>query len=509
MTSPDHRAAPEWIRVGKGSLRTIVLVSLAITAGMAVFIAAPMTEFAPLLFGTTVPWIVGYLVSIVVCFVLIGPFMLPRATRPVYVSAATSQFRVGRRVLSVAELHHAYRLPDSQFDDRFQLRLSVPGIDAVIPISARPPVELSPLQLDALIALIELAPIEPDPRVTLRPPFGDELGARDSVQRFTDDLARTLVAFETMGYAKATLLTELRIARQTSVGATEGDAPAIVRDLGVVAPFTTNAPKRLDLMAEVAAIADEPGTSRGFWGMLSRSYRADLAAVQSWASSVDTTAPGEPPVTSSTSEPWTSPPARKISKPWQRPAGLAVIIFGFAAPWLFILPLVGIYLFPALQRDSMTTYAVLAFFIFTWPFIVWAGAVLNWRGRVGVYESVRAETFAIRARGVVVPENIARFFGPTFADVAYRDHAIIFFIVQSVLFLGGGLTTIAASNGQVQNWSQNLVGVPIGALMVIASAPIFFMAIGGKPPTAVLHMRAVRLWKAIRGVPDPAAARQE
>ena len=466
-------------RIGRGSIRTMALVVAGLSVGIAFFIAAPVTQFGPILIGAPVPWFVGYLVSVGVVAVLIGPLLLPRATRPVYVDATGGHVRVGLRSRPVGDIQRAYRLPDGLSDGRFQLRLALPGIDALVGVSARMPAELSTAEFNALIALVERAPIEPDPGVTLRPPLGDELGPRDAAQSFSDDINRSLLAHETMSFAKPTLLAELRGMRDVLAGTGTGVGTATIRDIGLVVPYTTNAPVQQADLAEANAIAAE-GPKRGLFWTLSRAFRADAAARESWL------------------EPVGAPQVGRVGVFSQR-LGIAVIVAGLAAPWLAVIPFfVSVFignLFGAPDLGALG--GIIAFFMLTWPFIVWAGIIVNWRGRVQRFESIRRRAVAARATGITAPVELAAFVGPRFADVAYLNQLLWFLIVQSIVLLAGGLTMFAVAMGQVENWGPSAIGAILGVLMAVASIPVFAAAVQLIARFGTRTLRAVAYWRAI------------
>ena len=475
----DESAPGAWTRIGRGSIRTMAIVVAGLSLGIAIFIAAPVTEFGPILFGSAVPWFVGYLVSIGVVAVLIAPLLLPRATRPVYVDATVSHVRVGLRTHTVADIQRAYRLPDGLSDGRFQLRLAMPGIDALVGVSARMPAELSTAEFDALIALVERAPIEPDPDATLRPPLFDELGERDAAQRFSDEISRTLLAHETMTFAKPTLLAELRSMREALAGTGVGVGTATVRDIGLVVPYTTNAPTQQADVAEANAIAAQ-GARRGLFWTLSKEFRSHAAASESWLESAG------------------APQGARVGRSSER-AGVAVIVGGLAAPWLATLPFFFSVFAGGLfgPPDLGAIGGLIAFFMLTWPFIVWAGIMLNWRGRVQRFESIRARAVAARATGFAVPPEIAVFVGPRFADVAYLNQLLWFLIVQSLLLLAGGLTMFAASMGQVENWGPSAFAAIVAVVMAVASIPVFGAAVQIIARFGTRTLRAVAYWRAV------------
>ena len=482
--SLDQQSSTQWIRVGRSSVRPVLLLLAGLSVGIALFIAAPMTGFGPLLFGATVPWIVGYLVSIVVVAILLAPLLLPRASRPVYIDPSFTRVRVGLRARSIDDLRHAYRLPDGLADGRFQLRLALPGVDALIAMSARMPVDLSIAEVDALIALVERAPIEPDPQFTPRPPLGGELGERDAAQLFSDEFARNLLAHETMSFAKPVLLAELAQLRDEVAGTGSGVGTAAMRDIGVVAPFTTNAPDLQAVVAEAAAIA-ERGPKRGLFVALSSSFRTELVDAER-ALDVD----------------------RSLSA-LRAGGGVALIVAGFAAPWLGVIPFflvvfAGIPTADGASIDLGALGGVIAFAILTWPFVVWSGIVLYWSSRVRRYDAVRAGALASRARGVDIPPRIEVFVGPRFADIAYLNHLLVFLVVQSILLLAGGLTMFAIAMGQVEKWEPSVLGAALGIVMVVASVPVFAMAVQLMARFGARQVRAVALWKAIASPLDEA-----
>jgi len=478
----DESVTGRWTRIGRGSFRAMVLLAIGLSLGIALFIAAPMTEFGPVLLGATVPWFVGYLVSIGVVLVLIAPMLLPRATRPVYVDASGARVRVGLRTHAVSDIHRAYRLPDGLSDGRFQLRLALPGIDALVGVSARMPAELSTAEFDALITLVERAPIEPDPSVTLRPPLDHELGERAAADAFSDNVSRGLLAHETMSFAKLTLLAELRLLRESLAGTGTGVGTATIRDIGLVTPYTTNAPTQQAAIAEATAIA-AAGPKRGLFWTLSKAFRGELAAGEAWLHSA--AAPSDD--------------ARERSARFSTTVGLVVIIAGLAAPWLALLPVLaavfggGIFGTP----DLGSLGGIIAFFFLTWPFIVWAGIMVNWRGRILRFEDLRSRVVAVRAHGIGVPREIANFVGPRFADVAYLNGLLMFLIVQSIVLLAGGLTMFAVAMGQVENWGPSVIAAAIGVLMAVASIPVFAIAVRVISRFGTRQLRAVAYWKAV------------
>jgi hypothetical protein len=470
---------PAWIRIGRGRFWASALVVLGLSVGIALFIAAPMTQFGPVLLGRSIPWIIGYLVSIVVVAILIAPLLLPRATRAVYVDRSFSRLRVGLRARSVSEIGHAYRLPDGLADGRFQLRLALPGIDALVGVSSKLPAELSTDEFDALIALVERTSIEPDPAATLRPPLGDELGERTPAEVFSDDLARGLLAHETMSFAKPTLLAELHSIRAALEGTGTGVGTAVVRDIGLVVPYTTNAPVQQATVAEATAIG-ETGPKRGFFGTLSASYRAELANAETWLESH-----GEP----------SRPNSPTTVARW----GIVVLVVGLAAPWLSLGIMVASIIGGPLgaSLDLGAAGGGVAFAFLTWPFIAWAGIVLNWSGRNRRFESIRSRAFSARARGHDIPSEIAGLFAPRFADVAYLNHLLIFLIFQTIVLLAGGLTMFSASMGQVENWGPSAFAAIIGIVMAVASVPVFTFAVQVIARFGTRYVRAVAMWRAI------------
>ena len=374
-----------WTRIGRGSLRKTALIVLAISAVVAIFITAPMSRFGPLLFGTSLPLVVAYLASVIVVFSLIAPLMLPRATRPLYVDSTNSRIRVGLRSMPIDELHHAYRVPDPQADGRFQLKLGVRGLDALIGISAKSAAELSDGEMDALIALIERAPIEPDPALPLRPPVGGELGKRTDAEDFDDALTHVLLPYETTTFAKATLLRELRAIRGGLTRRGMDEADVIIRDLGLVAPGTTNAPERQAAIAKEAARSSGP--ARGFWALQGSRHRSALAEAESWLSAE-------------------SGGRFTPRRGWRWGAGLAIIVVGLVSPWVaFSVVVSNIVLF---NDDSGAFVGPISFFILAWPFIVWAGFMLMWQSRIARFDRARRAALEVRRGGTEVPDEIGR-----------------------------------------------------------------------------------------------------
>lgn len=464
----------EWTRIGRGSLPRLALIIALIALGIALFIAAPVAQLGTLVLGVAVPFWLGYLAGAVVVFILIAPLLLPRATRPLSVDASRTRMRVAGRTFPSSDVRHAYRLPDPQFDGRFQLQLAVPGIDPLVGVSTASPAELSVDELGALLQLIENSPIELDPGVIPRPPLGDELGVRDDAERFDDDLAATLLAFERMSFPKPTLIAELRRIRDSPYGAPVGRSASTVRDLGLVAPGTTNAPERRRLLG---ALPPQAGPSRGFWALLGSAHRSRLAEVESWLRSFGV------PVAS--------------SRGWHWSLGLALIVLGLASPWLS-----GAIAVPALFASGGTgafasLMGVVVFFVLTWPFIVWPGIVLMWRARISRYETARSGVLAVRRQRVAVPGEIGSFFGPPFPEVAFLNSLVWLVVVESIVLLAGGLTSIAIGVGQVENWEALPLGVPVGVLMVLASAPVFAWGVRIIRDGPVRQVRADAFWNAI------------
>ena len=472
-SQPPHSG--EWIRIGRGGLGRTALFVLVLSAVVALFITAPMRQFGPVVFGVEIPIVPAYLASVIVVVLMFAPAMLPRATRPLFVNASGTRIRVGLRSMPLEELHHAYRLPDPQFDGRFQLRLAVRGLDALVGISDSPPAELSVAELDSLIAVIEAAPIEPDPAVMLHPPIGDELGERDAADKFSDDLSRVLQPYDQATFAKATLLRELRIVRTTLVGAGTGEGTAFARDIGLVAPGATNAPVRL------AALAAEEirvgGPKRGFFAMQGSAYRAALRETEAWIT--------------------TASSGRFAARPgWQWPVGLLIVIAGLLSPWIAVLVIVlSILVF--FNPDIAAVGGPVPFFVLIWPFIVWAGLMLMWRGRISRFQRARTGALQVRRSGVDVPPAVAGFFGAPFPEVAYVNPSIVHLVSQFIVLLAGGLTAVAVGNATAAVSGALPLGVPVGILMVLSSAIVFTVLVRTMGAAPLLQLRARAFWTAL------------
>ena len=140
---------------------------------------------------------------------------------------------------------------------------------------------------------------------------------------------------------------------------------------------------------------------------------------------------------------------------------------------------------------------VVVFFVLTWPFIVWPGIVLMWRARISRYETARSGVLAVRRQRVAVPGEIGSFFGPPFPEVAFLNSLVWLVVVESIVLLAGGLTSIAIGVGQVENWEALPLGVPVGVLMVLASAPVFAWGVRIIRDGPVRQVRADAFWNAI------------
>ena len=474
LDSPADRSG-EWTRIGRGGLKGTALFVLVLSAVVALFITAPMGQFGPVLFGVEIPVVLAYIASVIVVVLMFAPVMLPRATRPLFVNTSATRIRVGLRSMPVTELHHAYRLPDPQFDGRFQLRLAVRGLDALVGISASPPAELSVAELDSLIAVIEAAPIEPDPEVMLHPPIGDELGERSAAEQFSDDLSRVLQPFDQTTFAKATLLRELRIVRNTLVGGGTGEGTAFIRDIGLVAPGTSNAPVRLTALA--AEAMRDRGPKRGFLAMQGSAYRSALRETEAW---IATASSGSF--------------AARLG--WQWPVGLLVVIAGLLSPWIAVLVIVlSILVF--FNPDIAAVGGPVPFFVLIWPFIVWAGLMLMWHGRISRFQRARAAALEVRRGGVDVPPTVAGFFGAPFPEVAYVNPNIVHLVSQFIVLLAGGLTAVAVSNATAGLSGGLPVGIPVGILMVLSSAVVFTVLVRTMGTAPLRQLRARAIWTAL------------
>ncbi|CAN5627952.1 hypothetical protein BH10ACT7_BH10ACT7_16400 [soil metagenome] len=466
-----------WIRIGRGGLPRVALIVLVLALVIALFIAAPMAQLGSLVSGTPLPFGIGYLGGVVVVFVLIAPLVLPRATRPLSIDASHTVLRVGLRTIPASDVRHAYRLPDGQFDGRFQVQLAVPGLDPLVGVSAARPAELSSEELDALLALLANSPIEPDVGVTLRPPLGGELGSRDDAQRFDDQLADVLLPFERMTYSKPTLIAELEKIRDALAGEAVGESSATIRDLGLVTPGTTNAPLRRRTLSAVPA---QVGPARGFWALQGGPYNKQISDVEQWLRSVGH--------------------AVAAPRDWQWWVGLLLVVFGFASPWLSAAAA-----FPATFYSSTisipTMMGVFVFFLLSWPFIVWPGFVLMWRARIGRYERARRATLAVRRQRVTVPQPVAAFFGPVFPEIALLNPLLWLVLAESMVLLVGGLTSITLGAGQVENWDALPLGLPVGVTMVLASVPLFAWGVRLIRDGAAQQLRADAFWRAIASPP--------
>jgi hypothetical protein len=447
-----------------------------------IVITGPMSKFGPMLFGVTLPIVIPYLASVIVVLSMFAPILLPRASRPLYVDSSYGLMRVGLRTMPIDDLRHAYRLPDGLSDGRFQLKLAVPGIDALVGVSARPPAEMSTSELDALLALIERAPIVPDPALPLRPPLGDELGARSAAEAFDDDLTRVLLDYETTSFAKPTLLSEIQAVRSAVDGTPVDSAAAIIRDIGVVAPGTTKAPRRNAALAAEAAELSK-GPRRGFWALQSARYRAELSSVESWLQSA-------------------SGNRFAPQRGWQWAVGLLIIIAALLSPWLSAAALML-----NLGRGGTFVEGVgpIAFFIFTWPFIAWAGFMLMWVGRIARFQRARAAALDLRRAGIDLPDELAQFFGAPFPEVAFADPATWHGLVQFIVLLAGGLTTIGAANGATGQYPGEgvslVIGTVVGVLMVLGSAVVFTLGVRGLGSAPLRQLRARAIFTALSSDP--------
>ena len=471
MTAPSTGT---WVRVSRGALPKIILIVTGLSVPIGLAIAAPMAQLGTLVLGTAVHFVVGWLGGVAVVFMLLGAVFLPRAGRSLEVDAEGVALRTGRRVIQASEVRHAYRIPDSVRDGRFQLRLAVPGgLDALVGISTVPPVELTASALAALIRLVARAPIEPDGEFAVRPPLVADLAPRSDPQGFADRLATTLLPFETFTYTKAVLLTELESARRVGEGALVADD--VVRDLGLVAPYTTNAPKLRATVAQAESATRAASGKRGFFRLQGATYKAALRETEGWLRSTSS------PVNASHGAGWG----------W----GLALVVVALAEPWIAMASivnpnsLVAAGFAPAM---GMTVFALLG-----WPFLAWGGFVLMWRGRVARFERARAATLLVRQRGGPVPEPVAAFFGAPYPEQAYRYGLYILLLGYGILALAGGLTVVMVGFGRIENWDASGAAIGLGVLMAVSSAPLFYLAlqIGTQMPGRAV--RSHMIWRAI------------
>ena len=467
-------ATGSWVRVSRTTLPKIIAIVAVLSVLMGFAIAAPMSQLGTLVLLTPVHFVVGWLGGFVVVFLLLGVVFLPRASRSLEVDAEGAALRLGRRVIPASEVRHAYRIPDPVRDGRFQLRLAVPGgLDAIAGVSTVPPVELTESALAALIRLVERAPIEPESEFAVRPPLVEDVAPVSDPQGFADRVATTLLPFETFTYTKAVLLAELGRARRASVGAPVADG--VVRDLGLVAPGTTNAPKLLATVEQAETAARAAPGKRGFFRLQGATYKAALRETEGWLHSMSS------PVAASHGASWG----------W----GLALVVVALAAPWIAMASIVNPYSLVAVGFAPLMGLA--AFALLTWPFFAWGGLVLMWRARVARFERARSAALLVRQRGGAVPDSVAGFFGPPFPEQAYRTGVYLMLVMYSVLALAGGLTVVTLGLGGIENWDASAAAVGFGVLMAASSAPLFYLALQIGTRAAGRAVRSDVLWRAI------------
>ncbi len=473
---PAMQGADRWVRVSRGTLRRVTLIVAGLSGAIALAIAAPMSALGTLVLGVPVPSAVGWAAGTAVVFVLLGAVLLPRAGRALDVDVDGAALRLGRRVVPVSAVRHAYRIPDSVHDGRFQLRLAIPGgLDALVSVSPTPPVELTDQGLAALIRLVERSGIEPDVSVPARPPIGDELGVRDGTQRFADRLGTALLPFEVVSFSKAGLLAELANAQRGAAGAPA--AHDVARDLGLQVPGTTHAPEIGATLREAATAEAGVTGKRGFFALQRASYRIALGETEAWLRSASA------PVAAGHGALWG----------W----GLAVVVLALVAPWLGAASILSVTVLLTTGLGPVMGFT--AFALLTWPFFVWLGLVLMWRARVARFERARSAALLVRQRGGTVPETVARFFGPPFPERAFATGLYLMLIADVVLTLAGGLTVVAIGFGQVENWSGSFAAIWLGALMAASSVPLFFWALRIGTRAAADAVRSHVLWRAIAG----------
>lgn len=493
MTTQERTRAG-WVRIGADTNWSMGLLGLGLSAVTAALIAAPTAQLIQVVSGASPGWLGTALWILPFAFLLLGLPLLLMANRPASVDLARRLLKVGWRTVPFDRLRHVYRMPAGGNPEMVLLQLEITrGLDARLPLTSDALPDLTLGELNVLLAMLEQAPIEPNPDLPLHSPIADELGRRDESAVIADQISDALQPFGRVAYAKPTLLLEVQRAitrRRTLEGVTgetglpdQGDGVrASSALLNGLEPAGTS-PSRRPIMPPPSTPIVDSGYRRGFFGSGGRKFRRHRTEVEDWLRST-----GVPVV------------RRYVDS---RALGWVVVVTGLVLPWLLAsiaMSSVWAYVYYAsgISMDAVMWAAAASFLLA--PLLIWGGLVLVHRARIRRFASDRSAVLMARSRGIAAPENVRRFFGAPFPESSYAANVYLLGIATIVYALAMGLVLVALGFGTVDGpyvavpWL-----IPVGAVITASAVPLMIGVLRWQRFMTGELARAEVEWRLIEG----------
>lgn len=441
-----------WVRIGTDTTWVMVAVGVGLSALGAGLIAAPLTELVEQTSGARPGWWATAMWTFLVLALLIAVPLAVFANRPAHVNLKDRLLRVAWRTVPFTELRHVYRMPGGTTPDEFVIQLELRGgLDARLPVRSASLPNLSAEDLEALLEMLEYAPVEPNPDFPLRSPLADELGDRADADWIADKVSDALQPFGRVSYAKPTLLLEVQDALARLHRAAGGDDT-----VGDALPS-----ERMSAAAKVL-------------GALQRGPAPTMTIMPTPMERTVDTARGKFSTRRKATEEWLSGAGAHVNThTLSRVMGWVLVGLFLALPWATSLTLFkGMFAFIVLPSD--VTMGWWAASLLTWPLGVWLGVIVLLRARALRHRSGRRGALAVRSRGYTIPESVQDFFAATKHERWYGTQVYIFGIVLFIAFLASGLVLLALGADTVGGpYAPLSWHTPVGWLLLTPAIPVF------------------------------------
>jgi hypothetical protein len=408
-----------WVHIGADTLPRRLLLPSVLTLVTTLGFAGLIALFDGALSASIHPFLSSLVVGLPLFAALYAGALLRDVRRGVSVDPVMRRLRVGRRVVPFSQVRRAWRLPAPADSGEVWVRLSIDsGPDALIPLTLGGVPALDATRSELVLELIGMLPLEIEPGAPLRPPHGDELGVPDAALAVFYAVGERMLAHTETSYAKETLWHEARVSlalarRAEGLPTVPGDEvlPASVMPDPETWAFAESGVPGPAIPPGVGGV---PGPARS----LGAEYVGRLGLVAGWLQAVQ----GSTPAPS--------------QRPWSLAGGWTVVL-SIAGPWIaFVVAVVA--LGTAAGTPPVWPIFLFAFLFFFWPIGLWAGLLLQWRGRLARYRRARAAVVAVVARGLRVPPTVSAFFAPSSRDTQYRRHLSgLLGVIGSILLLLG------------------------------------------------------------------------